>query len=198
MVNDPSGLIDPQLARVCAATGAALVVTHTRARPKRKLESPRYADVIEDVKRFLRGRLRLATSLEVSPQQLLVCPGPDLGKGPAQTIELLRRLGELHELARPILLAVSRKDFVGALLERSPRERLAGTLAAVAHGVAVGAQVLRLHDVAEARDFLVVGAALDGRLAVPATLQVPDGLRREAGSRQEPATERRPYEEEVA
>jgi len=198
IVNDPSGLTDPELARVCATTGVALVVTHTRARPKHKLESPRYADVIEDVKRFLRGRLRLATSLGVRPQQLLICPGPDLGKGPAQTIELLRRLGELHELARPILLAVSRTDFFGGVLERRPRERPAGTLAAVAHGVTLGAHVLRLHDVAEARDFLLVGAALDGSLAVPPQLRLPEELRREAAAGTKPATKRWSYEEEVA
>src|SRR5207244_1766006 len=108
-----------------------------------------------------------------------VCPGPDLGKEPAQTIAMLRRLDELCALGKPILLAVSRKDFVGALLSRPPRERLAGTLAAVAHGTARGADVLRLHDVAEARDFLAVSAALDGAAEVPSTLRLADDLRRE-------------------
>jgi dihydropteroate synthase len=177
MVNDPSGLSDPGLAGVCAATRAALVVTHTRARPKQKLRDPRYADVVEDVKRFLHGRLRQAESLGVEESRLLVCPGPDLGKEPAQTVELLRRLSDLHDLGRPILLSVSRKDFVGALLGRPPGERLAGTLAAVAHGVARGAGVLRVHDVAETRDFLTVSAALDGELQMPSELHLGDELR---------------------
>jgi dihydropteroate synthase len=180
IVNDPSGLSDPDLARVCAETGAALVVTHTRARPKQKLRDPRYADVTEDVKRFLRARLRRAGELGVEADRLIVCPGPDLGKEPAQTIELLRRLGELHELGRPVLLAVSRKDFVGALLARPPRERLAGTLAALAHGVAKGAQILRVHDVAEARDFLTISSALNGDGEIPPKLRLEDGLRRES------------------
>jgi dihydropteroate synthase len=177
IVNDPSGLVQPELASVCARSGAALVVTHTRARPKQKLRDPRYADVTEDVKRFLEARLRQARALGVAGDRLLVCPGPDLGKEPSQTIELLRRLGELHELGCPILLSVSRKDFVGALVSRPPGERLAGTLAALAHGVALGAQVLRVHDVAEARDFLTVSAALDGSAEPPRDLRLADDLR---------------------
>jgi dihydropteroate synthase len=179
IINDPSGLRHPEIAGACAETGAALVVTHTRARPKQKLADPRYADVTEDVRRFLQAQLQRARELGVDDDRLLVCPGPDLGKEPAQTIMLLRRLDELHELGTAILLAVSRKDFVGALLSRRPRERLAGTLAAVAHGTARGAHVLRLHDVAEAHDFLAVSAALDGSADVPSSLRLADELRRE-------------------
>jgi dihydropteroate synthase len=179
MVNDPSGLIDPEVAEVCAATGAALVVTHTGARPKQKLVRPVYDDVVEDVKRLLGERLEVARAAGVPDERLLVCPGPDLGKDPAQTVELLRRLDELHALGLPILLAVSRKDFVGALTHRPPRARLAGTLAAVAHGLDKGVHVLRVHDVAATRDFLAVRAALRGEVAVPDDLLLADGLRRE-------------------
>jgi dihydropteroate synthase len=179
MVNDPSGLIDPGVAELCASSGAALVVTHTRARPKQKLVRPRYDDVVDDVKGLLAERLEVARAAGVPDERLLVCPGPDLGKDPAQTIELLRRLDELHELGLPILLAVSRKDFVGALTARPPRARLAGTLAAVAHGLDRGAQVLRVHDVAAARDFLTVRRALRGELAVSEDLLLADDLRRE-------------------
>lgn len=179
MVNDPSGLIDPDVAAVCAASGARLVVTHTRARPKEKLHRPRYDDVVEDVKRFLSERLEVARAAGVADDRLLVCPGPDLGKDPAQTIDLLRRLDEVTSLGLPVLLAVSRKDFVGALTHRSPRERLGGTLAAIAHGLDHGASVLRVHDVGATRDFLTVRAALRGEAAVPADLLLADHLRRE-------------------
>jgi dihydropteroate synthase len=179
LINDPSGLIEPELARACADSGAALVVTHTRALPKQKLGDPRYADVTEDVKRILRARMRQALSLGVEEERILLCPGPDLGKEPAQTIELLRRMEELHQLARPLLLAVSRKDFIGALVSRAPRERLAGTLAAVAYVVARGAHVLRLPAVAAARDFLTVYAALSGETEVEPGLRLADDLRRE-------------------
>ena len=163
-------------------------MTHTRARPKQKLVRPRYDDVVDDVKGFLAERLEVARAAGVPDERLLVCPGPDLGKDPAQTIELLRRLDELHELGLPILLAVSRKDFVGALTDRPPRARLAGTLAAVAHGLDRGAHVLRVHDVAATRDFLTVRRALRGDLAVPADLQLADDLRREPIPQEESET----------
>jgi dihydropteroate synthase len=179
VVNDPSGLIDPEVAGRCGDARAALVITHTRARPKQKLQRPHYDDVVEDVKGFFAQKIDEALACGVRQEQILLCPGPDMGKDPAQTIELLRRLGELTTLGRPLLLAVSRKDFVGALTERRPRERLAGTLAAVAHGVAHGARVLRVHDVAEVRDFLTVRAALEGEVQVAHDLLLADELRRE-------------------
>jgi dihydropteroate synthase len=179
IVNDPSGLIDPEVAEVCASSGAALVVTHTHARPKQKLSQPRYDDVVDDVKRLLAERLEVARASGMPDERLLVCPGPDLGKDPAQTIELLRRLDEVRALGLPILLAVSRKDFVGALTGRAPRERLAGTLAAIGHGLEHGAHVLRVHDVAATHDFLTVRRALRGDVDVPNDLRLADDLRRE-------------------
>ena len=178
IVNDPSGLRRSGGRRRSARdAGAALVITHTRARPKQKLHRPHYDDVVEDVKRLLRERVGEARARGVRDDQILLCPGPDMGKDPAQTVELLRRLDELAGLGRPLLLAVSRKDFVGALTGRRPRERLAGTLAAVAHGVARGGRVLRVHDVAEVRDFLTVRAALEGELVVEDDLLLADELR---------------------
>jgi dihydropteroate synthase len=177
IVNDPSGLIAPEIAEICGETGAGLVLTHTAARPKQKLHRPRYDDVVEDVKRFLADRIEQAVSLGVAEEQILLCPGPDMGKDPAQTIELLRGLQRLAALGRPLLLSASRKDFVGALTRRRPRERLAGTLAAIGFGASRGARVLRVHDVAEVRDFLTVRAALEGELEVAGDLTLPDELR---------------------
>jgi dihydropteroate synthase len=165
LVNDVSGLRDVALADVCARTGAGLVLMHTRVAPKGTLLDPgRYDDVAADVAGFLHERMALAIARGVDPEQLLLDPGPDFAKTPAQTVAVLRRLDLLHELGRPLLLAISNKDFVGALTGRPPRERLAGTLAAVAHGVEAGAHVLRMHDVAAAADFLRVHAALRGDL----------------------------------
>jgi dihydropteroate synthase len=177
MINDPSGLRNPEIADICGETGAALVITHTRARPKEKLHRPHYDDVVEDVKGFFSAKLDEARVRGVDGEQILLCPGPDMGKDPAQTIELLRRLDELSAFERPLLLAVSRKDFVGALTARRPRERLAGTLAAIAHGVAHGGRVLRVHDVAAVHDFLTVRAALQGELDVSEDLLLADELR---------------------
>jgi dihydropteroate synthase len=182
IVNDVSGLRDPELADVCAETGAGLVITHTRAAPKEKLLAPELdAGIVSDIERFLADRIALAADHRVAFEQLLLDPGPDLGKTPAQTVQALRSLDRLHELGRPLLLAVSRKDFVGAITSRRPRARLAGTLAAVAHGVDLGAHVLRVHDIPEVVDFLSVRAALSGQLEVDPELRLSDELRWEQG-----------------
>jgi dihydropteroate synthase len=173
LVNDVSGLRDVALADLCARTGAGLVLMHTRVEPKGTLLDPdRYDDVVADVAGFLHERIAVAVARGVDPEQLLLDPGPDFAKTPAQTVAVLRRLDGLHALGRPLLLAISNKDFVGALTGRAPRERLAGTLAALAHGVEAGAHVLRVHDVAAAADFLRVRAALRGDLP----LSPGDGL----------------------
>ncbi|MGZ4246288.1 MAG: dihydropteroate synthase [Solirubrobacteraceae bacterium] len=178
IVNEVSGLRDPELADVCAETGAALVLMHTIAPPKQKLLDPGLDErIVADVQRFLGQRIELAMSRGVAFEQLMVDPGPDFSKTPAQTVAVLRALPALHELGRPILLAVSRKDFVGALTGRPPRARLAGTLAAMAHGVRGGAHVLRIHDVADAADFLAVAQALGGDGDLDPALRVSDRVR---------------------
>jgi dihydropteroate synthase len=181
MINDVSGLLEPEVADACASTGAALVVMHTRARPKEKAFPP-YEDVMGDVLAFLGERMELARARGVGEEQLVVDPGPDFAKTPAETVDVLRRLGELRALGRPVLLAASRKDFLGAICDRPPAERLAGTLAAVGEGVDAGAAIVRVHDVAAARDFLTVRAALRGEVDVPHELRLDPRLRRQAGS----------------
>ena len=174
MINDVSGLTDESIASACADTGAALVITHTRAAPKTKA-FPAYGDVVRDTRDFLQERTRAAESLGVTPEQIVLDPGIDLAKTPAQSVELLRRLPELASLGRPLLLAVSRKDFVGALTARRPADRDAGTLAAVGTAVRGGASIIRVHDVAGTRDYLRVQDALtcgaDGALELAADLK---------------------------
>jgi dihydropteroate synthase len=179
MVNDVSGLRDPALAEVCAATGAALVVTHTVGEPKQKVLDHPYRDVAAEVAAFLAEKLELARAHGVEAEQVVVDPGPDFGKTPAQTVAALRGLPAVVALGRPVLLAVSRKDFVGALTGRRPLERLAGTLAAVGYGVDAGAHLLRVHDVRAVADYLRVRAALRGDDEVAADLRLPEELRRE-------------------
>jgi len=178
IVNDVSGLRDPELATVCAQSGAALVLMHTRAAPRERLQDPDlYEDLTEEVLAFLRERIALASDAGVAAEQLIVDPGPDFAKTPAQTIRLLRDVARLHELRCPLLMAISRKDFIGALTGRAPRERLAGTLAALAHGADAGAHIFRVHDVAAASDFLTVRAALAGETAPGRDLALAEELR---------------------
>jgi dihydropteroate synthase len=178
IVNDVSGLRDPELARVCAGSRAALVVMHTRAAPKQRLQDPDlYGDVVEEVIAFLRARIAVALDAGLAREQVIVDPGPDFAKTPAQTIELLAGVARLHSLERPLLMAISRKDFIGALTGAPPRERLAGTLAALAHGVEQRAHIFRVHDVGAARDYLTVRAALRGDLAPSRDLELAEELR---------------------
>jgi dihydropteroate synthase len=176
IVNDVSGLRDPELAEVCAATGAGLVLMHTRVAPKGTLLDPGfYDDVVADVRDFLGERIAVAEGAGMHPEQLLLDPGPDFAKTPAQTVAVLRRLELLHTLGRPLLLAVSRKDFLGAITGRTPRERGAATLAAVAFAADAGAHAVRVHDVRAAADFLAVRAVLRGeRELAPGDGLTPD------------------------
>ena len=168
VINDTSGLADPRLADLCAASGAALVVMHTRAGPK-QLGFPDYGgDVRGDVARFLAERLDVARAHGVPDEQLIVDPGPDFAKTPAESVEVLADLKALHAFGRPVLAAISRKYFVGAVTGRPPHERLAGTLAALAEAVDAGAAIVRVHDVRDAADFLAVRGVLRGERPMPA------------------------------
>ena len=178
IVNDVSGLSDPAVADACAAEGASLVITHTRVPPKVK-GFPEYEDVVADVIGLLGERAAEAEARGVAREALVFDPGIDLAKTPAESIELLRRLPELAALGGPLLVAVSRKDFVGALTGRPPAARDAGTLAAIDRAVEGGASILRVHDVAAARDYLLVRAALRGDGA-EGRLDLAEHLRREA------------------
>lgn len=177
LVNDVSGLLDDDLAAAAAEGGAGIVLMHTRARPKEKL-FPEYEDVVADVKTFLADAVARAAEQGVPPGHVILDPGPDFAKTPAQTIETLRALDELGELGHPVLLAISRKDFIGALTDRGPRERGAGTLAALGAGAGLGVSIVRLHDIADASDYLTVRAALSGELEVGDDLSLAEQKRR--------------------
>jgi dihydropteroate synthase len=161
LINDTSGLLDPAVADIAARSGAGLVVMHTRAAPK-QVHFPGYEDPVADVLEFLRERTAVAVERGVAFEQLVLDPGLDYAKAPQESIEVLRRLGELSVLERPLLLAVSRKYFIGMLTDALPEERLAGTIAALEFGVSVGAQIVRVHDVAQVSQYLRLRAALHG------------------------------------
>jgi dihydropteroate synthase len=177
MINDVSGLSDDALAAACAEAGAALVITHTAVPPKTK-DFPAYDDVVTTVRDFLRDRTAAAEAAGVDADRIVLDPGIDLAKTPAESVELIRRLRELASLGRPLLVAASRKDFVGALTERPPAERDPGTLAAVGAAVDGGARILRVHDVPGTRDYLRVHEALAN--GAERSLRLAPDLRREA------------------
>lgn len=161
LINDVGGLADERLADVVGASDAGLVVMHTRAAPKQE-RFPGYEDATADIVAFIGERVQLALSRGVERERIVIDPGLDYAKTPQESIEALRRLGELQRLDRPILLAVSRKYFIGMLTGAPPQERLAGTLAAVEFGLSAGAHVVRVHDVAQVAEFLRVSSTLRG------------------------------------
>jgi dihydropteroate synthase len=177
VLNDVSGLRDPALAAAAARTGASLVVTHTRAAPKTEHFADYGGDVVNDVVSFVAERCALALARGVRPDQLIVDPGPDFAKSPAESVETLRAIDRLAALGHPWLAAVSRKYFLAAITGRPPAERLAGTLAAVGHAADHGAAIVRVHDVAETVDFLAVREVLHGEAEVPPVDPDDDALK---------------------
>lgn len=182
IVNDVSGLRIPEVARLVARHDAALVVMHTAAPPKTRLQSTDlYGDVVGEVRDFLAAKVAEARDRGVHPDAIVVDPGPDFTKTPAQTVEVMRHLHDLDPDGLPMLLAISRKDFIGALTGTRPMERLAGTLAAVAAVGTGPGVILRVHDVAEIRRFLTVLQVLRGTEPVDPELRLADELRWAAG-----------------
>jgi dihydropteroate synthase len=180
LVNDVSALRDPELADVCAATGAGLVLMHTRAVPKQRLHDRSYDGAMAaDVDQLLGELMATATSRGVRREQIMLDPGPDFSKTPHQTVECLREVAGLHHFGRPLLAAISRKDFIGAITERPPLERLPGTLAALAHAADSGMHMVRIHDVAAAADFLKVREVLAGAAQVSPETTLAEHLRRQ-------------------
>lgn len=182
IVNDVSGLLYPDVADLCATAGAGLVIMHNRSKPKERLTDPLlYDDVATDVVEFLVDRSKEASARGVPRESLILDPGPDFAKTPHQTVQVLRDLDRLRALGRPLLLALSRKDFLGAITRRRPRQRLAGTLAAVGR-LAQPGTILRVHDVDAVADYLAVASVLSGQVDLPPDTALPPHLRREPRS----------------
>jgi dihydropteroate synthase len=163
IVNDVTALrSEPELAALCAERGCGLVLMHMQGTPRTMQGAPTYDDVVDDVKGFLAERIEFATSEGVAEERIWIDPGIGFGKTVEHNLELLRRLGELAELGRPIVVGASRKSFLGKLTGREVDERLGGTIASNVLALLGGAEVFRVHDVAELRQALDVAEAILG------------------------------------
>jgi dihydropteroate synthase len=161
IVNDVSALGDPGMAEVVASTGAGLVLMHMRGTPATMQDHAVYGDVASEVTSELEGRLRLATAAGISEDRIVVDPGIGFAKTAGQNLELIGRMAELERLGRPILLGVSRKAFLGALLGGvPPGERVDATAAACVVGLLAGARIFRVHDIRPVRQALTVAEAI--------------------------------------
>ena len=154
IINDISGFnFDPQMAAVAAASGAGVVLMHTRGRPENMQQDTAYDDLMAEISAGLHASLELAHEAGVCDDCIAIDPGIGFGKGAASNLALVRRLAELSCFGLPILSGPSRKSFIGTVLGREQTDdRLFGTAAAVALSVSNGASILRIHDVRAMRD----------------------------------------------
>lgn len=161
LVNDISALrFDPAMASVVAAERVPVALMHMQGSPRTMQQSPAYRDVVLEVKEFLAERVRFALDAGISPQGIIIDPGIGFGKNLDHNLALLRGLAELASLGRPVLVGPSRKTFIGKLLGSGPEERLEGTLAAAVAAVLAGANMVRVHDMREARRAIRIADAL--------------------------------------
>ncbi|MCC3775987.1 dihydropteroate synthase [Streptomyces sp. UNOB3_S3] len=179
VLNDAWGGVDPKLAEVAARYGAGLVCTHAGGvEPRTRPHRVEYDDVMADILRVTLGLAERAVELGVRRDGIMIDPGHDFGKNTRHSLEATRRLGEMADtipralgFARagdtplPVLVSLSNKDFVGETLDRPVKERVIGTLATTAVSAWLGAQVYRVHEVAETKQVLDMVAAIAGHRA---------------------------------
>ena len=164
IVNDVTALrAEPEIGALCAERDAGLVLMHMQGDPRTMQRNPTYDDVVDDVRSFLAERLEVAIAAGVAEEKIWLDPGIGFGKNLEHNLELLRRLGELRRsLGRPLVVGASRKSFIGKIDGSAVGERLGGSIAASVLAAAEGADVLRVHDVAEVGQAARVAAAILG------------------------------------
>ncbi|MEK7330773.1 MAG: dihydropteroate synthase [Candidatus Eisenbacteria bacterium] len=167
VVNDVTALGDPAMGGVVASASAGLVLMHMRGTPADMQRDPRYQDVASEVAAHLAARLDAARAAGVARECVALDPGIGFGKTVRHSLELLARLESLTVLGRPVLVGVSRKSFIGHLLDLPVDQRLEGSLAAAAVAVFLGARIVRTHDVAATVRAVRVAEALRAARATP-------------------------------
>ncbi|MCS7223442.1 MAG: dihydropteroate synthase [Armatimonadetes bacterium] len=161
VINDIFGLRQPEMAEVLAERGACVVVMHMQGTPQTMQQNPHYDDCVAEIAQFLKDQTHLAIAKGISRERIIVDPGIGFGKTVDHNLEILRRLPEIKALGFPVLVGPSRKSFIGKILNiPNPQERIWGTAAAVAVAISRGADIIRVHDVAEMKQVATVVDAL--------------------------------------
>lgn len=154
IINDIEGLVRPGMAEVISRARAAVVIMHMRGKPATMQDNPEYADCLAEVSAFLHSAAERAIAAGIAPQSIILDPGIGFGKRTDHNIALLRGIGHIATLGYPVLIGVSRKRLIGDLTGRAIPDRLAGSLGAALAAWRNGADILRVHDVAETVDAL--------------------------------------------
>ena len=163
IVNDVTGLRDPAMAKLVAESGAGAVIMHMRGEPATMQADPRYADVVAEVTAFLGQQLESAVAAGVPREAIVLDPGIGFGKTPAHNEDLLRGLPGIRGLGRPVLVGVSRKSFLATVHPKGDTRRLEASLAAAGFAILQGANIVRVHDVAETVRYVRMLDGLLGR-----------------------------------
>jgi dihydropteroate synthase len=163
IINDISGMtMDPMMAPLAAGSETLVILNHIRGLPRTMQESPDYRHVVLEVLLDLASRVRAVRAAGVDSARIIIDPGIGFGKRVEDNLSLLRHLGSISSLGSPVMVGVSRKSFLGALTGRAVAGRGAGTAAAEAIAALAGAEIIRTHDPAGARDAIAVAAGLAG------------------------------------
>ncbi|QLH75712.1 MAG: dihydropteroate synthase [Methanomassiliicoccales archaeon] len=167
IVNDISGLRDPEMTEVVARSGCPVVAMHMRGDPQNMQSLTVYEDLLGDIHTELARILQRAEAGGIQREKVILDPGIGFAKTTEQNLEIIRRLGELRSLGRPLLIGASRKRFIGEISGGGPKERLAGSIAAAVMAVTNGANIVRVHDVAPTVQALKVAHAVISPTARP-------------------------------
>jgi dihydropteroate synthase len=179
IINDISAFsLDPRLLALAAEFEAGFILMHMKGLPKTMQADPRYDDVRAEVRAFLAEKIEIAAAYGISRESLAIDPGIGFGKSLEDNLTLIRGLESLTQLGPPVLVGVSRKSFLGKILDAPPEERLEGSLAAAIVCLMGGAHILRVHDVRETRRAAQVADAI---LAGPASKTTAPVQTKEAG-----------------
>lgn len=156
MVNDITGLRDPQMARLLNRYKAGVVIMHMKGNPLSMQDNPVYSCVTAQIIEYLDRSMKRAESLGVSRQRMIADPGIGFGKSTEDNLKILKHLDEFKALGRPLLVGTSRKSFIGKILNLRPQERISGTVASCCAAAQNGANIVRVHDVKQVSEALKV------------------------------------------
>lgn len=161
IINDISSLLfDPRMGPLAARMDVPVILMHMKGTPKTMQLNPSYENVTFEVKAFLKERLETAEAHGIKKEKLIIDPGIGFGKRFEDNLTLINNLSSLEELGRPVLVGISRKSFIGRILNVPPQERLEGTIASAILSIANGAHILRVHDVASVKKAILVAEAI--------------------------------------
>ncbi len=160
IINDITGLRNPKMAKIAAKYKAGVVIMHMLKTPRTMQKNPRYNILIKDIINYLNQAIVTALNAGVAQEKIIIDPGIGFGKTFEHNLEILNKLSELKVLGQPILVGLSRKSFIGKIIDKAPQERLAGTISACVLAAHNGAKILRVHDVKQIKEALKVFDAL--------------------------------------